>query len=89
MILSIYSNIIFFFSSHARTKLMQTNTQAMDYPYPNTNTPSLTIHHALLFCEALCRMCPCDDNRKANQDDCDYKSRQTNLAGNSYEMRQY
>ena len=50
---------------------MQTNTQATDYPNQTTNTPSLTIHHALIVCVALRRMCPCDDDRDAKEDDCD------------------
>ena len=48
---------------------MQTNTEAFDYPYPTTNTSSLTIHHTLIVCEALRRMCPCDDDRDAKEDD--------------------
>ena len=47
----------------------QTNTQDIDYPYPTTNTPPLTIHHALIVCEALCRVCSCDDDRDAKAND--------------------
>ena len=70
--------------SHARTKMTQSNPQAIDYLYPTTNTPSLTIHHALIVCEAVHRVCPWDDERDAKENDC-----QTNLAGNSCEMWWY
>ena len=51
--------------------MAHTNTQATDYPYPNTNTPPLTAHHALIVCGALRRVCPCDGDRDAKEDDCD------------------
>ena len=60
-----------FHSSHARTEMMQTNPQAIDYPCPTTNTPTLIIHHALIVCGALRRVCPCDDDRDAKKDDRD------------------
>ena len=49
--------------------MMQTNTEAIDCPYPTTNTPSLTIHYALIICEAVHRVCPWDDDRDAKEDD--------------------
>ena len=60
-----------FDSSHSRTEMTQTNTQAIDYPYPTTNTPPLTTYHALIFFAALHRVCPSDDERDAKEDDCD------------------
>ena len=36
-----------------------------------TNTPPLTTHHALIVCEAVRYVCPCDDDRDAKEDDCD------------------
>ena len=51
--------------------MAQTNIQAIDYPYPTTNTPPLTTHHALIVCEAVRCVCPCDDDRDAKEDDCD------------------
>ena len=51
--------------------MMQTNTQATYYPYPTANTPSLTIRHALIVCEAVRRMYQCDEDRDAKEDDCD------------------
>ena len=42
----------------------------MDYPYPTTNSPPLTTHHALIVCGALRRVFPCDDDRDAKEDDC-------------------
>ena len=36
---------------------------------PTTNTPSLTIHHALIVCEAVRRVCPFDDDMDAKKDD--------------------
>ena len=48
-----------------------TDPQAIDYPYPTTNTPPLTTHHALIICGSLRRVCPCDDYRDAKEDDCD------------------
>ena len=50
--------------------MMQTNIQTTDHPYPTTNTPPLTTHHALIVCEAVRRVCPCDDDRDAKEDDC-------------------
>ena len=49
--------------------MMQTKTEAIDYPYPTTNTPSLTIHHTLIVCEAVRRVCPWDDERDAKEND--------------------
>ena len=49
--------------------MMQTNIQTTDCPYPTTNTPLLTTHHALIVCEAVRRVCPCDDDRDAKDDD--------------------
>ena len=51
--------------------MTQSNTQTIDYPYPTTNTPPLTTHQALILCEALRRVCPCDDDKDAKIDDCD------------------
>ena len=51
--------------------MAKSNPQAIDYPYPTTNTPPLTTHHALIVCEAVHRVCPCDDDRDAKEDDCD------------------
>ena len=51
--------------------MTQTNPQAIDYPYPTTNTSLLTTHHALTVCEAVYGVCPCDDDRDAKEDDCD------------------
>ena len=51
--------------------MAKSNPQAIDYPYPTTNTPPLTTHHALIACEAVRRVCLCDDNRDAKEDDCD------------------
>ena len=67
---NMFSGVGLLASSHARIKMMQTNSQATNCPYPTTNTPSLTIHHALIVCEALCRVCPCDKDRDAKEDDC-------------------
>ena len=79
----------FFGSTHA-LGMAQINIQTISCLYPTTNTPSLTTHHTLIVCEALRYVCPCDDDRDAKEDDCDdLFLRQTNLAGNSYEMRRY
>ena len=51
--------------------MMQTNTQTIDYLYPTTNAPPLTTHHTLIVCEAVRRMCPCDDDRDAKKEDCE------------------
>ena len=51
--------------------MMQTNIQTTDYPYPTTNTPLLITHHALIVCEAVRCVCPCEDDRDAKEDDCD------------------
>ena len=50
-------------------RMTQTNTEAIDYPCPTTNTPSLTIHHALIVFEAVRRVCTWDDDRDAKEDD--------------------
>ena len=50
-------------------KMIQTKTEAIDYPYPTTNTPSLTIHHTLIVCEAVRRVCPWYDERDAHEND--------------------
>ena len=50
---------------------MQTNIQTTNYLYPTTNTSLLTTHHALVVCEAVRRVCPCDDDRDAKEGDCD------------------
>ena len=42
-----------------------------DYPYPTTHTPPLTTYHALIVCGAARRVCPCDDDMDAKEDDCD------------------
>ena len=60
------------FLQHADApEMAKSNPQAMDYPYPTTNTSPLTTYHALVVCEALRRVCPCDDDRDAKEDDCD------------------
>ena len=69
--LQLLTAYIFFASTHTRIEMMQTNHQATDYPYPTTNTPSLTIYHALIVCEAVRRVCPCDEDRDAKEDDCE------------------
>ena len=51
--------------------MITANPQAINYPYPTANTPPLTTHHALIVCGALFCVCPCDDDRDANKDDCD------------------
>ena len=51
--------------------MMQANIQTTDCPYPTTNTSLLTTHHTLIVCEAVRRMCPCDDDRDAKEGDCD------------------
>ena len=61
----------FFDSSHTHTEMTQANPQAIDYPYPTTNTPPLTTHHTLIVCGVLRCVCPCDDDRDAKEDDCD------------------
>ena len=79
-----------FDSTHKRTDMIKTDPQAIDYPCPTTNTPSLTTRHILIVCGALRRVCPCDDYRDAKEDDCDpdaFVTRQTNLAENRYEKR--
>ena len=48
---------------------MQTKTEAIDYPYPTTYTPSLTTHHTLIVCEAVRCVCPSDDERDAKEND--------------------
>ena len=49
--------------------MMQSNIQTTDYTYPTTNTPLLTTHHALVVCEAVRRVCPCDDDMDAKDND--------------------
>ena len=61
----------FFGSMSQAPGMMQTNTTTTDYPYPTTNTPLLTTHHALIVCEAVHCVCPCDDDRDAKEDDCE------------------
>ena len=51
--------------------MMKSNTQTIDYLYATTNTPPLTTHHTLIVCKAVRRMCPCDDDRDAKEDDCE------------------
>ena len=68
---NVYLHSDYFFASlHTCIEMMRTNIQATNYPYPTTNTPSLTIHHTLIVCEALRCVCPCDDDRDAKEDDC-------------------
>ena len=50
--------------------MAKSNTQAINYPYPTTNTPPLTIHHTLIVCEAVRHGCPCDNDRNAKIDNC-------------------
>ena len=47
--------------------MTKSNPQAINYP----NTQPLAAQHALIVCEALRRVCPCDDDRDAKEDDCD------------------
>ena len=47
--------------------MMQTKTEAINCPYPTTNTPSLTIHHTLIVCEAVHCVCPWNDERDAKE----------------------
>ena len=61
----------FFGSTPHAPDMLQTNTQTIDYLYPTTNKPPLTTHNALVVCEAVRRVCPCDDDRDAKEDDCD------------------
>ena len=62
--------------SHSGPQEVPTNTcvdmvhQDNDSPYPTTNTPPLTTHHALNVCGALRRVCSCDDDRNGKEDDC-------------------
>ena len=49
--------------------MMQTNTQTIEYLYSTTNTPPLTTHHTLIVCEAVRRLCSCDDDRDTKEDD--------------------
>ena len=51
--------------------MAQTNIQTTDYLYPTNNTSPLTTHHALAVCEAVRRVCPCDDDRVAKEGDCE------------------
>ena len=51
--------------------MTKTDSQAIHNPYQTTNTPPLTTHHALIVCGALRRVCPCDDDRDAKEDDRD------------------
>ena len=51
--------------------MTKSNTQTIEYLYPTTNTPLLTKRHALIVCEALRCVCPCDDDRDALEDDCE------------------
>ena len=37
---------------------------------PITNTSLLTTYYALIVCEAVRRVCPCDDDRDAKEGDC-------------------
>ena len=65
-----FNSVPYFFASlQARIEMTQTNTEAIDYPYPTTDTPSLTIHHAIIVCEAVHCACPWDDERDAKEDD--------------------
>ena len=70
----------------SRFEMMQTNIEAIDCPYRTTNTPSFTIHHTLIVCEAVRRVCPWDDERDAEENDWS-DAYQTNVARNIYEMR--
>ena len=70
--------------------MTQTKPQAIDYPYPTTNTPPLTTHHALNVCGALHHVYSCDDDRDAKEDDCDSDvSKPDQFSRKSYEMRRY
>ena len=60
----------FFGSTHA-PDMTKSNTQTINDLYPTTNTPPLTTHHALIVCEAVRHVCPCDDDRDAKEDDCE------------------
>ena len=51
--------------------MAKSNTQAINYPYPITNTPPLTTHHALIVCKVVHGVCPCDNDRDAKDNDCD------------------
>ena len=76
-----------FASLHALPEAMQTNIQAIDYPYPTANIPSLTIHHALIVRQCVaCVHVMIGIQRKMIV--MTYPC-QTNLVGNSYEMRRY
>ena len=72
-ILGLYSFFLsfcnFFDSAHERIDMITTDPLAIDYPYPTTNIPPLITHHAFNVCEALRRVCPCDDARDAKEDD--------------------
>ena len=71
-----------YFLQHTDTPDMaKSNHQAMDYPYPTTtltthHTPHTThhtphtTHHALIACEAVRHVCPCDGDRDVKEDDC-------------------
>ena len=60
---------LFFCQAQPRINMMQTKTEAIDYPYPTTNAPSLTIHPTLIVCEAVRRVCPRDDERDAKENE--------------------
>ena len=51
--------------------MITNDPQAIDYPYPANNAPPPPIHLALVVSGALRRVCPCDDDRDAKEDDCD------------------
>ena len=57
-----------FDSSHERTNTIKTYPQA---PTTNTLPLPLTTHHTLIVCGVLRRVCLCDDDRDAKEDDCD------------------
>ena len=50
--------------------MITTDPQAINYPYPTTNTAPLTTLHALIVCGASRHQYPCDDDRDAKEDDC-------------------
>ena len=70
-IIIIFPEFNFFNSLHIFTNMIKTVPQAIDYPYPTTNTPPMTTHRTLIVCEALLCVCPGDDERDAKENDWD------------------
>ena len=63
--------LVIFWQHSDAPDMTKSNTQTIDYPYPTTNTPPLTTHHALVVSEALRCVCPFGDDRDAKENDWD------------------